>query len=436
MKIRTLSLALAAIAAPSMASAHFLWASLDVKTKTVSVGLGENPEDDPVSLMERVPRVKAWSTPSKVIALKEDGTYLRGATTAETVGVSINYGVLDKRDQGRGLFWLNYYAKAALTPEASQTKVGLAVELSVVMGAEGKPVVTVLHNGKPAPKAAIVAEIPGKEDAPFKGETAADGTITLPVINGKLAVRAQVTDQVKGQDGGKDYDFRRSYGSLTVQNLGGRAMTLADAKAYGILEKASLHRMTMPKEVKEITGSVEFVKDGKSVKAPFVFKPGTRATLDKTNLDAVTSAEVEAQVASIFNHRQSVPFANGNGKYDLKVVSEDEAGTLIAIGDGQDSTMRVKNDEIVEVSRMMHGNRFIITTLDTTQVAGGKSLPKIYTVTYFNPTTKALTKTQFFTDAYIEVNGAWLPSTREIKTAEEGKIATVQIKFTDLKVTR
>lgn len=227
--------------------------------------------------------------------------------------------------------------------------------------------------------------------------------------------------------------------SLALLALGASVMASApvsDAKAYGLLEKASLHRMTMPKDVKEITGTVEFVKDGKSIKAPFVFKPGTRATLDKSKLDTVTGAEVEAQVASLFNHRQSVPFANGNGKYDLKVVSEDETGTLISIGDGNDSTMRVKNDEIVEVSRLMHGNRFTITTLDTIEVAGGKSLPKIYTVSYFNPQTKALLKAQFFTDAYTEVNGAWIPLTREIKTAEDGKIATVQLRFSDLKVAR
>lgn len=210
----------------------------------------------------------------------------------------------------------------------------------------------------------------------------------------------------------------------------------SDVKAYGLLEKASLHRMTMPKDVKEITGTVEFVKEGKSIKAPFAFKPGTRATLDKSKLETVIGAEVEAQVASLFNHRQSVPFANGNGKYDLKVVSEDETGTLISISDGNDSTMKVKDDEIVEVSRLMHGNRFTITTLETTEVAGGKSLPKIYTVSYFNPQTKALLKVQFFTDAYTEVNGAWIPLTREIKTAEDGKIATVQLKFSDLKVAR
>lgn len=435
MKIRILSLALAALAAPSMASAHFLWASIDPKTKVLSVGLAENPEDDPVSLLERIPLVKAWSATKKPIILKEDGTYLRGTAPSETVGTSINYGVLDKREAGRGLFWLNYYAKAATTPEASQTKVGLAVELSVAM-VDGKPVVTVLHDGKPAAKAAIVAEIPGKEAEAFKGETGPDGTITLPAINGKLAVRAQVTEQVKGKEGGKDYDFRRNYGSLTVQSLGGRPMALSDTKAYGLLEKASLHRMTMPKDVKEISGNVEFVKEGKSIKAPFTFKPGTRATLDKSKLDTVTGAEVEAQVASLFNHRQSVPFASGNGKYDLKVVSEDETGTLIAIGDGNDSTMRVKDDEIVEVSRLMHGNRFTITTLETTEVAGGKSLPKIYTVSYFNPTTRALLKAQFFTDAYTEVNGAWIPLTREIKTAEDGKIATVQLRFSDLKVAR
>jgi hypothetical protein len=131
-----------------------------------------------------------------------------------------------------------------------------------------------------------------------------------------------------------------------------------------------------------------------------------------------------------------VPFANGNGKYDLTVVSEDETGTLVAIGDELKSSMRVKGDEIVEVNRIMHGNRFIISTLETMRTPAGKSLPKVYAVSYFDPQSGALTRAQYFTDAYTEVNGVWLPLTREIKTAEGGRIRTVQLRFRDLKVVR
>lgn len=195
MKIRSLPFVLAAFAVPALAPAHFLWASLDPAAKTVAIGLTENPEESAVFLAERIPLVKAWGVPAKPLKLEEDGTWLKAPFKGDVAGVSLNYSVLDKRDQNRGLFWLYYYAKAALTPEASQTKVGIAVELSVVMK-DGKPVVTVLHNGKPAEKASVVAVIPGKEET-FKGETAADGTITLPEISGSVIVPSAAVSPLK-----------------------------------------------------------------------------------------------------------------------------------------------------------------------------------------------------------------------------------------------
>lgn len=125
----------------------------------------------------------------------------------------------------------------------------------------------------------------------------------------------------------------------------------ADPKAYTLLERASLARQTMPRDVREVTGTVEFLSAGRSFKAPFVFRPGAKATIDKTGLSLVDGETVESQVASLFSHRQGVPFADGNGKYPLRVAAEDASGTLIDVGDGQGSTMRVRGDELVEVDR-------------------------------------------------------------------------------------
>lgn len=423
--------------AASLSSADYIWAKLDPAAKTVSIGLQEWPDQRPLNLKERIPRVKAWTGSAKPVALRSEETWIKGDVEDDHVAVGLDYGVIDRREQGRGLFWLEYYAKAALTPEASQKRLGLPVELFVRMDAEGKPVLTVLHDGKPAAKAAIVMETADKA-SPFNGETGADGTIALPAPTGSLAVRAFVKMDVKGAEGGKAYDFRKRYGSLVVNSASaGRGMAIrADPRAYEMLERASLARQTMPKDVTEVTGTVEWLHDGQSVKAPFVFKPGAKATLDKRSLSLVAGEEVESQVASLFSHRQSVPFAEGNGKYALKVVREDESGALIAVGDESGSTMRVKDDELVEVSRVMHGNRFVISTLENVRTGAGKSLPKIYTVTYFDPTTGALTKAQAFRDAYVEVNGVWLPLSREIRTAKDGEISTVVLRFSDLKVSR
>lgn len=230
--IRVPFLVLAALAAPAVASADYLWATLDPAKKTVAIGLQEVPSQTPLPLGARVPAVKAWTKDGTAVALKAEGTWLKGTAEDRQVAAGLDYGVIDRRSQGRGLFWLEYYAKAALTPAASQTKLGLPVELSVSLNAEGRPVLTVLHEGKPAPKASVVAE-GAKHEEQFKGTTGADGTIVLPAPSGPLAMRALIQIDGKGSHNGKAYDFRRRYGSLTVNTLATATFSSRLSQSFG-----------------------------------------------------------------------------------------------------------------------------------------------------------------------------------------------------------
>lgn len=207
--------ALGAIALPSVSRAHFLWASLDASTKKVSIGLQENPTQAPVPLGARVANVKAFDKKAPSVTLAGEGNWLKGSTTEGVVGVALDYGVLDRSDQGRGIFWLNYFAKAAASPAASQVKLGLPVELTFAKTAT-KSVITVLEKGRPVMGAVVVIEEPDGTVA-FEGKTAPDGTIAIPASKGALAVRALVEKSVKGSHDGKAYDLIRNYSTLTIQ---------------------------------------------------------------------------------------------------------------------------------------------------------------------------------------------------------------------------
>jgi len=201
------------LAVPSLSSAHFLWASLDTTTKTASIGLQETPDVTPLPLAARAAAVKVWSQVGKPLTLRAEGTWLR--TSAEDrVGASLDYGVLDKTAEGRGVFWLRYYAKAAANAAASQTNLKLPVELTATKDATGHWTVTVKRDGKPAAGADVVIEGAGA----FTGKTGPDGTVVLPSLGDTLAVRALVTDATKGSLDGKAYELIRSYSTLTVGN--------------------------------------------------------------------------------------------------------------------------------------------------------------------------------------------------------------------------
>lgn len=218
MKLRLLPIMLGALALPALSSADFIWASLTPAKKTFTVGLTDWPGERVLDLKERYPLVKAFEEPNKFLALTRDGNSLTGAYAGDVVGIDLNYGVIDRKAQGRGILWLYYYAKAATTPEASQKKLGLGVEAFVKI-VDGKPVVTVHRHGKPAAKATIVAEISTREE-PLTLQTAEDGTATLPAVTGgKLSLRALVQENEKGTEGGKEYELRRSYCALTIDKI-------------------------------------------------------------------------------------------------------------------------------------------------------------------------------------------------------------------------
>ena len=196
-------LVLAALAAP--ARAHFLWATLDPVGKTVSIGLQEVPSDAPLPLAARAGKVVVPG-----VALKPDGNWLRGPVAKGAVGASLDYGVLDRSAEGRGRFWLRYYAKAAQDAAASQTLVGLPVELTATPGKDGT-MVTVLKDARPAEGATVVVEATDGKTL-FEGKTSELGTVVLPRMSAPLAVRAMVVENTKGEG----YDLVRSYSTLNV----------------------------------------------------------------------------------------------------------------------------------------------------------------------------------------------------------------------------
>jgi len=228
----TLSACLLGLSVPSTSHAHFLWASLDPGAKTVAVGLQEVPGQQPLPLGSRGPQVKAWLASGRILGLRADGNWFKGSTSDTCVGVSLDYGVIDRRDAGRGVFWLEYYAKGAATPGASQSRLNLPVELSATVRSDGSPVIKVLRDGKPAADADLVVE-DGDGKATFEGKTGADGTATLPPTHGPVEVRALITDKTPGTHDGKAYDLIRTYSTLTVQDPSAKPLTRLLRDSFG-----------------------------------------------------------------------------------------------------------------------------------------------------------------------------------------------------------
>jgi len=267
-------LCVAALSIPAMSQAHFLWVSLDPAAKTASIGFQEVPEQAPLPLGAKAAQIKAWLPTGKQLPMKADQTWLRAPSTAACVAASLDYGVIDRRDAGRGVFWLKYYAKAAVNLAASQTRFNLPVELTAIENADGAPVVTVWQNGKPAPEAEVVVEDMDAKPT-FEGKTASDGTVVLPKAQGPLEVRALITDNTPGAQDGKSYELTRSYSTLRITDPSAKSLTRQLRDSFGDMHDVVSH-----------TAFINSVMDSKVTKAQLEQHLQQRALIHES-MDAI-----------------------------------------------------------------------------------------------------------------------------------------------------
>jgi hypothetical protein len=122
----------------------------------------------------------------------------------------------------------------------------------------------------------------------------------------------------------------------------------------------------------------------------------------------------QQQLRSEVMHRidRPSPFSD-----DAEYASEEDAdhplGRLIRLsGDRFESSYRIKGNEMLEVNRTMGDSRFSNKVLLTEENEEGKSLPKVFTLTYWDTKTGALQRVETFSVTWSRQGRYDLPATR------------------------
>jgi Protein of unknown function (DUF3386) len=209
------------------------------------------------------------------------------------------------------------------------------------------------------------------------------------------------------------------------------APTKADPAAWNLLKSTRATRQELPPNFAGASGEITLNDNGKVVTGKFAYEIGKRAEVEIEGLSDESKLWLNEQVASILTHRRSVDFAKGDGKNPITFGADDNspAGRRVVLNDRMKSSYRVKNSQVSEVDRTIGREHFVITILETTPVAGGKFLPRHFTVNYFDARTGALKRAETFTDEYTKVSDIWFPVTRRAVRAENGAVITRVIEF-------
>lgn len=210
----------------------------------------------------------------------------------------------------------------------------------------------------------------------------------------------------------------------------------ADPAAWNLLKAAHDTRETFSSDFGGLTATILFNDNGTVHTGAVSYTANDDVTVDLDRLDPDTKEWLDDQAGSIFDHRRGGEFSRHDGQYPITFAVADQSplGKLVELHDGLNSTYRVRNNQVVEVTRTMGGQRFTITVLESTETVDGKYLPKQFIVTYFDAKTGQLQKAAAYTDSYADVDGFWLPTSRQIVTAEDGKTTTRLLVFSDYHV--
>lgn len=205
----------------------------------------------------------------------------------------------------------------------------------------------------------------------------------------------------------------------------------ADPAAWNLLKSARETSQNFPPNFAGVTVDIVLNDNGKIAKGSLTYKVGESGELKIEGLDEETKGWLNDQAMSIIAHRRGGDFAKGDGRHPITFVEDDNspAGRRIALNDSMKSYYRVRNHQVVEVDRRMGADRFIIIVLESTKTPGGKSLPRHFTVTYFDAKTGAIKRAETFTDEYKLVDGVCFPASRRMVRAENGKVITRVTEF-------
>lgn len=204
----------------------------------------------------------------------------------------------------------------------------------------------------------------------------------------------------------------------------------ADPAAYALLKAAHENRQNFPADFPGLAADLVFNDDGREYAGTLRYKPGDgmplEVTLERPLGPAFEGliAWVEGTARNLLGHRRGGDFAQGDGRHPLTLGPDDKSplGRSVLLNDALKSSYRIKDGIVTEVTRTMGDTRFTITVLETTPGEQGKYLPRHFVVTYFDAGTGAIRSVQSFTDTHRKISGIWIPTTRRVIEAEDGKI--------------
>jgi hypothetical protein len=201
----------------------------------------------------------------------------------------------------------------------------------------------------------------------------------------------------------------------------------ADPGAYSLLRDARQARYYFPDNFQGFTATVIANENGKVARGDLYYDVNGSVDLDMKDdpgfeEKAWDVAEITAMIGRHLGHDLFKEYM----RYPLTLGRDDHSpmGHLVLINDPTKASLRIRDGRITAAEKTIDGQRRIIIVMEEEPVGEGKFLPHHFTVSYVDPKTGELKRTEAYTTEYKQVDDVWFPFRQRIIRTENGKTIT------------
>ena len=411
--------------------AHFLFVRILPPAeggRAAEVYFSELAEAGDTRFVDKIAHTQLWlqSTPGKFIPLKvlkapdRLRAWLPYSGSVVVVG-ECRYGVLARPNQTP--FLLRHYPKAiAGNPDElnkMQPHGKLPLEVVATIDNDGLRL-TVLHDGKPLPKAELVTVDAKLNNVKLTADE--EGRATWkPPAPGTYAVYTSLKTRAAGKLDDKPYEEIRDF--ATISFTWPLERKDADSGAVALFEEALEARATW-KDFPGFRAAIAGNLDGRPFDGTVTidFKGKVEFSATDASAEASVAPWVQEQLESIVLHRLVLPAKSEPRPKPVLRFGEDRddhpLGRLLIFDGGRfASSYRIKDKQILVVNRHVGKENMTITVLDNDRNAEELFLPRSYTVQYWDAATGELKRTETVQERWQRI-GQWdLPARHTVTQA-------------------
>ena len=210
-----------------------------------------------------------------------------------------------------------------------------------------------------------------------------------------------------------------------------------NSKARSIFREATSHRYVWDGKFPGFAADFTLVQ-GSQPEIRGSVTVNRQLAVDVTCTDPGGRAVVHGAVSQFVAHRQMHPFdaRYGSGKAIFGLLQADpggEAEVVVNDEEAMGSRYRIRDRQILEVSRSYGRVRFVTSNLKSVSAEDGRLITVEYEIKYFSNETGAELSRAHFTDRYEKVGGYWVPTGRTQVDTAKGTTSTLELNLSRIR---